>query len=117
MVRHGELIVEVEGINRIWALRCQLELPLAHVVGAAVDGVPGRIRAVQLPDASHELQVLGAAAFVHDGDRVAWGVRDPGHTIVITLADVDYPRLVVEVDEPLDAVDRINEALAVHRLS
>jgi hypothetical protein len=115
VVRHGELVVEIEGINRVWALRCLLEIPLAHVAGAAVDPtIPGN-RPTKPADHAQELHVLGAAAFVREGDRVEWGVDDPRLAIAITLADARYPRLVVQVDDPEAAVARINEAVASHR--
>jgi hypothetical protein len=31
------LIVHVRGIDRLWALKSRLEMPLSHVVGAEVD--------------------------------------------------------------------------------
>ena len=31
------LIVHVRGMERLWALKSRLEIPLAHVVGAEVD--------------------------------------------------------------------------------
>jgi hypothetical protein len=112
-IRHGELIIEVEGINRIWALRSQLEIPLVHVAGAAVDLPMRPDRPIQSArGAAHESQVLDAATFIHDGDRVAWNVRDCARAIVITLDDARYPKLVVEVDDPDDAVARINSAVA-----
>ena len=115
LVRHGELVVEVEGINRIWALRCLLEIPLAHVVGAAIDPTISENRPTKPADHGQEMHVFDAAAFVREGDRVEWGVEDPSLAIVITLADARYPRLVVQVDDPEAAVAKINEAVASYR--
>ena len=111
-IRHGELVIEVERVERIWALRCQLEIPLDHVVGAVADRSPLRDRPRSVEGVGPERRVLDAVTFVHAGDRVAWGVRDPAGAIVITLDDERYPRLVVEVEDPTEAVARINTAVA-----
>lgn len=115
VVRHGELVIEVEGINQIWALRCLLEIPLAHIVGAGIDPAISKQRPTKPTGRSHDLHVLDAATFVREGDRVEWGVDDPSFAIVITLADERYPRLVVQVEDPEAAVAKLNEAIAAHR--
>jgi hypothetical protein len=36
-ITNDALIVHVEGLDRLWALRSRLEIPLQHVLGAEVD--------------------------------------------------------------------------------
>ena len=40
----GTLIVHVRGVDKLWAFKSQLEIPLIHVVGAEID--PCRWRAL-----------------------------------------------------------------------
>jgi hypothetical protein len=115
VVRMDELVVEIEAINQIWALRCLLEIPLAHVVGAAIDPTISEARQSNPANDAERLHVLDAATFVQKEDRIEWGVADPRCAIVITLTDSDYPRLVVQVDDPEAAVAKINESVALHR--
>ncbi len=111
LIRHGELIVEVEAVNRIWGLRCRLEIPLAHVVGASIgpalaQGFPGTP-----PVGGDRSAVLDASRFVPAGTRVFWDARDPTQLVAIDLADTRYTQLVVGVDDPPDVAARIYEAL------
>jgi hypothetical protein len=95
------LIVYVRGIDRLWALKSRLEIPLSHVVGAEVDPQIARewhkgIRA----GGTHVPGMITAGTFYQEGERVFWDVHDPERTVVIRLRDEQYARLVIEVDDP-----------------
>lgn len=113
-VEYGELIVEIEGVDTLWALRSQLEIPLAHVRGAATgDGC------VTSPpcfgEATHVSGAVCAGCFLQRGDHVYWDVHEPANAIAIALTDDHYAQLVVEVDDPEIVVARINRAVAEWR--
>ncbi len=96
------LIVHVRGMDRLWALKSRLEIPLSHVVGAEVDPEIARewhkgIRA----GGTHMPGVITAGTFYQEGERVFWDVHDPKKTLVIQLRDERYARLVIEVEDPL----------------
>ena len=111
MIGYGELVVEIEGIDHLWALRCQLEIPLAHVRGAATaaDLAPGWEGQVEALPATCALR---AGRFTQRACSVFWGVHDPARAVAIELANECCARLVVEVDDPAAAAARINRALA-----
>jgi hypothetical protein len=95
------LIVHVLGMDRLWALKSRLEIPLSHVVGAEVDPEIARewhkgIRA----GGTHVPGVITAGTFYQEGERVFWDVHDPEKTLVIRLRDERYARLVIEVEDP-----------------
>jgi hypothetical protein len=113
-VEYGELIVEIEGIDALWALRSQLEIPLAHVRGAAIDD-SGVTRPPCLDEATHVSGAVCAGRFLQRGDHIYWNVHEPANAIAIALTDDHYARLVVEVDDPEIAVARINRAVAEWR--
>jgi hypothetical protein len=107
------LIVHVRGMDRLWALRSRLEIPLAHVVNAEADPELARgwwqgIRSggTQVPG------VITAGTFHQEGERVFWDVHDPEKTVVIQLKDEQYSRLVIEVEDPPTTVAAIRERLA-----
>src|SRR3954470_12611358 len=92
-VEYGALIVEIEGIDMLWALRSQLEIPLAHVHGAALAGVCATNPAIR----GEAVPVSGAVsggAFMQCGDAIFWDVREPTRAVVIALADDRYAQLV-----------------------
>jgi hypothetical protein len=95
------LIVHVRGMDRLWALKSHLEIPLSHVVGAEVDPEIARewhkgIRA----GGTHVPGVITAGTFYQEGERVFWDVHEPEKTVVIQLRDERYARLVIEVEDP-----------------
>jgi hypothetical protein len=104
------LIVHVRGMDRLWALKSRLEIPLSHVVGAEVDpeiapewhkGI--RTRGTHMPG------VITAGTFYQEGERVFWDVHEPEKTMVIQLRDERYARLVIEVEDPLATAAAIQE--------
>jgi hypothetical protein len=106
------LIVHVRGMDRLWALRSRLEIPLAHVVNAEAD--PDLARAWWQGIRSGGTQVPGvitAGTFHQEGERFFWDVHDPEKTVVIRLKDERYARLVIEVEDPPATVAAIQERL------
>jgi uncharacterized protein YqiB (DUF1249 family) len=106
------LVVHVQGMDQLWALKSRLEIPLAHVVGAEVDPEIARewhkgIRA----GGTHVPGVVTAGTFYQEGERVFWDVHDPEQTLVIQLRDERYARLVIEVDDPHTTAVAIQGAL------
>jgi hypothetical protein len=110
------LFVYVEGLDRLWALKSQLETPLEPVVGAKKDTEVARgwWQGVRLPGT--ELPgMISAGMFYKDGEWVFWDVHHPEHTLVITLADEKYARLIVEGDDPSPVAADINRAVAAKK--
>ena len=115
-VRFDELIVEREGLDDCWALRSQLEIPLAHV-RSAMDG--SDLAGEHLARHGHDLRgmdVLRTGLFIQDGDRVFWGVSDPAKAVAIALMGMQWEWLVVQVDDPAGVIARIDRTLGgAHR--
>ena len=90
---------EVEGWDKLWALKSQLEIPLAHVRAVRADPEPARgwwqISRMARPDGF-----------------VFYDVHDPERTVVIDLDHEHYQRLVIEVASPADVVATLGSAIA-----
>jgi len=113
-VDDGDLVVDVEGMDKLWALKSRLTIPLANVRGATAD--PGIVRegkGIRAPG-TYLPGVIVAGTFHHDGERVFWDVRDPAKAVVIELVDEHYARLVIEVADPSSTVDLIESAVGGH---
>ena len=107
----GTLIVEIEGLNKLWALKSRLGIPMAHVRGATAD--PGVIRerkGIRAPGAYFP-GVITAGTFYHGGERVFWDVRDPAGAVVIELDGDRYARLILQVADPRATVDLVEGAI------
>jgi hypothetical protein len=104
---------EVEGWDKLWALKSQLEIPLAHVRAARVDPEPAqgwwhglRLPGTQIPG------LLTAGTFYQSDGAVFYDVHDPDRTIVIDLDHEHYRRLVIEVSDPTSTVAMLQSAIA-----
>ena len=100
-VESDRAVFEVEGWDKLWALRSRLEIPLAHVtdVEANVD---------QVNRWWHGLKVMGAdlpglfaaGTFYYHGELVFWDVRQLSNTIIVSLDHERYRKLIIEVADP-----------------
>jgi len=107
------LLIHVRGLDRIFALKSRLEIPLSHVLGAEVNPDLGhpewwkslRFTATQIP------WVVSAGTFYQDGERVFWDVHDPKKAVVIRLSDERYARLVIGVEDPASTAATIEGAI------
>ena len=111
-VADGNLIVEVDGWDKLWSLRSRLVIPIQHVIRVYADssiadswwkGV--RVGGTYLPG------VITAGTFYHHGNWVFWDVHNPDNTVVIELRDERYNQLIVEVADPQAAVELVKAAL------
>jgi hypothetical protein len=105
------LVVRIKGLHKIWAFRSSLEIPLRHVVGAAlytdVDLGPGLIRifGTGIPG------VIGAGLHLRRGEWEFWDVMNKDNAIVVELTDERYSRLVIEVADPDSVIGLIRRAI------
>jgi hypothetical protein len=104
---------DVEGIDRMWALRSQLEFPLSHIRSVRVDpeAAKGWWHGIRLWG-SNIPGILTAGTFYQNGRVVFYDVHDPLRTIVIELDHEHYDRMVVEVEEPEIEAGKVQKAIA-----
>lgn len=112
-IENNALVMHVEGLDKLWAFRSSLTIPLAHISGVHADTQIAhtwwkgfKLVGTSLPG------VIAAGTFYQHGDSVFWDVHNPDKTIVIELHDEHYARLVVEVADPTSAVGMIQDAVA-----
>ncbi|MFI1865243.1 hypothetical protein [Streptomyces jumonjinensis] len=106
----GRLIVEIEGLSRVWALKKRLSIPLTHVRGATADpGIVREPKGFRAPG-THFPGLIVAGTFHIGGERVFWDVRDASKAVVVELTDERYARLIVQVSDPRAAVALIERA-------
>jgi len=103
---------EVEGMDQLWALRSRIDIPLTHITDVECDpGQVGRwwhgwkLMGAEVPG------LFAAGTFYYHGELVFWDVRDPEHTIVVSLNHERYKKLILEVADPGGVVSRLRAAL------
>lgn len=106
-----DLVVEIEGLDKLWSLKSRLAIPLANVRGVTAD--PGMLKepkGLRAPG-THLAGVITAGTFHQDGERVFWDVHDAARAVVIQLADQRYARLVIQVADPKATITLIEQAI------
>jgi len=115
----SSLIVHVRGIDKILALKSQLEVPLSHVISAEIDPtVEEEFRSLFMglkAPGTGLPGVIRAGTWYTGNGKAFWDVHDPQKTITIRLADETYSRLVIEVADPTTTCMMIEEVLRQHR--
>ncbi len=100
-IKDGTLHLTVEGLDKIWAFKSQLSIPLTHITGIRVDseivnewwhGL--RLLGTSIP------QIITAGTFYQDGKRVFWDVHHPEEAVILSLNHEMYDELVIEVKDP-----------------
>jgi hypothetical protein len=106
------LLVNIQGSDKLWALKSRMELPLANVVGAAPATAEAQewLHGLRL-GGTHVPGVISAGRFYSDGKWVFWDVHDSDKAIAIELRDERYSKLVIEVDDPDQEIQRIREGV------
>lgn len=109
-VTGSSLVVEPQGLDKLWSFTRKINVPLAHVRGATFDpGVNHEPKGLRAPG----LAIPGkwAGTFTRDSDKSFWNVSTPGNTVVIELTGEHYARLVLTVVSPRTVVDAVNFAI------
>ena len=111
-IEDGKLHIKVEGADKLWALRSRLTIPLAHISKVEYDPqvAGGWWHGIKAPG-SNVPGVLTAGTFYQHGQKVFWDVHNPDNTIILTLHDETYQKLIIEVDDPMAAENQISAAL------
>ena len=106
-----DLVVVIEGLDKLWSFKSSLTIPLDNVRGETADpGIATEPKGVRAPGA-HVPGVITAGTFHQDGETVFWDVKDPSKAVVVELADEKYTRLVLQVDDPRATVALVQNAL------
>ncbi len=110
----GHVLVEVQGMHRLWALKSTLRVPLSDIVSVKHDperatrAFPG----LKVPG-THIPTVYTAGTYYQSDFRPDfWTVRHPEQAIVIQCTEgAAYDEIIVEVQDPAATVARIQSAL------
>jgi hypothetical protein len=111
-IKSDRIHLDVEGIDKMWAVRSHLEFPLSHIQSVRVDteAARGWWHGLRLMG-SNIPGILTAGTFYQQGELVFYDVHDPDKTIVLELDHERYKKLIVEVEDPEKAKTTIERSL------
>lgn len=109
-IAHGKLWIGLRGMNKVWAMRSELVIPLESVREVRVDPLPQALTAgLRLPG-TWVPGLLVAGSYRRPGFRSFLAVRHGRAALVLELEDHEYDRVVVDVDEPELVAEQIEAA-------
>jgi len=105
--------LEVKGLDKLWAFRSQLDIPLAHIRGVRhdPDAASGWFHGVKVAGTNLPGVITAGTFYQGSGQKVFWDVHDPAKSIIIELHDDRFDELIVEVSDPMSAVEQITAKL------
>ena len=106
----GKLNIEIQGWDKLWALKSSLEIPLEHVKGVR-SAKDERVKGIRAPGTYYP-GIIAAGSFHQIGKHVFWDVHNAERAIAIDLHDERYTTLIVEVEHPEATLAEIEKAIA-----
>lgn len=107
------LVIDVQGMHKLWALTSSLRIPLSDVASVRVD--PERARGphgLRFPGTHIPFLYFAGTAYQSDHRPDFWTVRNPESAIVIQCRpDAAYDEIIVEVEDPAATVAEIQRAI------
>lgn len=111
---HQVLVVQPQGLDKLWGFVRRIEVPLEQVRGATYDpGTTEDYKGVRGPG----LGIPGhkwVGTWRKDGQRHYWNVTGSRTTIVIQTTSSRFQRLYLSVEDPRTVVDLVNAGTATH---
>lgn len=112
-IEGSNAVFEVEGWDKLWALRSRLTIPLSHISGVKQDDAAAegwwhgaRVGGTDLPG------VITAGSFYRKGRLVFYDVHKPENTIVVELGHESYDQLILQVRDPKATARTLTEAIS-----
>lgn len=108
------LVLDVQGMHKLWALKSSLRIPLEDIVSVRRD--PERARGphgLRFPGTHVPFVYFAGTAYQSDRRPDFWTVHDPDKAIVIQCRETAaYDEIIVEVEHPDHDVRLVSRALA-----
>ncbi len=104
-----ETLFEIKGLHKFWALKSEIKIPNEHIIKAYQDEehiknwYALKLIGTNVPFGLH------AGTFYHDGGKIFMDLNHKHNAIIVDLKDEHYKQLIVEVENPEEAMKLINE--------
>ena len=97
-------LFEVVGMHKLWAFKSELLIPASHIISAhqRFEEI-GFWKGWRAPG-THVPFLITAGTFHLDGDKIFWDVMNKDNSIIVELLDQEYKKLIIEVENPIDAI-------------
>jgi len=102
---YNSVIFEVKGWDKVFAFKSSLEIPVEHIVAvyAAPNIEMNFLDSIKLLGTSIP-KVFRAGTFYQHNEIIFWDVHNTENVIVIELEHEHFKKLVIEVENPAEAI-------------
>jgi len=97
-------IFNVNGMHKLWAFKSQLTIPFNNVINAHQDLESIKGWQGWRAPGTHIPSIITAGTFYKDGNKIFWDVSNIENCIIVDLKDEDYQQLIIEVENPGEAI-------------
>ena len=101
----SNFIFEVNGMHKLWAFKSQITIPVDNIFSAHQNfETIGSWKGFRIPG-THIPFVITAGTFYKSGKKIFWDVVNTDNCIIVELKDADYNQLIIEVENPTEAIN------------
>ena len=101
---NSNFIFEVKGLHKVWAFKNQITIPAADIVSVHqnMDALSDW-KGLRMPGTSIPF-IITAGTYVWKDRKDFWDVVNEKNCIVVELKDAEYNHLIIEVENPEEAM-------------
>lgn len=95
----------VKGMHKLWAFKSELSIPIDNVLRAYqdLDSIKGW-KGWRAPG-THIPSIITSGTFHKEGNKIFWDVVNKEKSIIVELKDEFYQQLIIEVEDPKEAIE------------
>jgi len=101
----NHFVFDVQGLHKLWAFKSSLRIPIDNIKKAYqdLDAISQSWKGWRAPGTSIPF-LITAGTYHLEGNKIFWDVVNKENTIIIDLDDADYQQLIIEVENPEQAI-------------
>jgi hypothetical protein len=102
---YNSIIFEVKGLDKVFAFKSSLEIPVEHIIAVYADPniEMNFLDSIKLLGTSIP-KIFRAGTFYQQNEIIFWDVHNTENVIVIEPEHEHFKKLVIEVNNPAEAI-------------
>jgi hypothetical protein len=113
-IEGDDLILELHGVDQIFAIKRSISVPLAHITSVSTDTVPWKAFQQLKVGGTSLTGVIKEGRFLDQNGMTFFEMRHPDRCITLNLDHETYKKIVFEVDDKEAAAQTIRGVLPPH---
>ena len=109
---NNNLVIEIEGIDKILSLKSHMKIPIIHILSVSHTTAEAKewlgIKSLRKIAGSNIPGLISEGTF-YDQGKIFLDIHHPENTISIKLKDERYKEIIIEVENPKDSIQSIQE--------